>query len=165
MCCSALESLLDSKEIKPVHPKENQPWIFTGRTDVETKAPVLWPPDAKSWLMGNDSDAGKEVGGEGDDRGRHGWMASLTQWTWVWASSGRSWRTGRPDMLQSMGWQSRTWLTHQFRRLIRISRSETPTRRPDPGRGMCLAGSVVWGPSGRTSPAGPSGTFHPPLGG
>ena len=49
---------LDCKEIKPVHPKENQPWIFIGRTDAE--APILWPPDAKSWLIGKDPDAGKD---------------------------------------------------------------------------------------------------------
>ena len=53
-----LESPLESKEIKPINPKENQPWIFTGRTDAE--APILWPPDAKSWLTGKDPDAGKE---------------------------------------------------------------------------------------------------------
>ena len=46
-----------------------------------------------------------KAGGEGDDRGWDGWMASPTQWTWVWANSGRSWRTGKPAMLQSMGWQ------------------------------------------------------------
>ena len=45
-----LESLLNSKEIKTVNPKENQPWIFIGRTDAEAEAPILWPPDAKSWL-------------------------------------------------------------------------------------------------------------------
>ena len=55
-----LESPLDSKEIKPVHPKGNQPWIFTGKTDAETKAQILWPSDAKSWLTGKDPDAGKE---------------------------------------------------------------------------------------------------------
>ena len=53
------ESPWDSKEIKPVHPKGNQSWIFIGRTDVEADAPVLWPPDAKSWLFGKDPDAGK----------------------------------------------------------------------------------------------------------
>ena len=52
-----LESPLDSKEIKPVNPKGIQPWTFTGRT--EAKAPILWPPDAKSWLTGKDLDAGK----------------------------------------------------------------------------------------------------------
>ena len=54
-----LESPLDSK-IKPVNPKGNQPWIFTGRTDAEAEAPVLWPPDAKSQLNGKDPDAGKD---------------------------------------------------------------------------------------------------------
>ena len=55
-----LESPLDCKEILPVCPKGNQAWIFTGRTDAETEAPILWPPDAKSWLIGKDLDAGKD---------------------------------------------------------------------------------------------------------
>ena len=55
-----LESPLDSKEIKPVHPKGNQSWIFIGRTDAEAAAPILWPPDVKSWLIGKDPDAGKD---------------------------------------------------------------------------------------------------------
>ena len=55
-----LESPLDSKEIKPVNPKGNQPWIFIGRTDAEAEAPVLWPPDVKSRLIGKDPDAGKD---------------------------------------------------------------------------------------------------------
>ena len=50
---------LDSKEIKPVNPKRNQPWIFIGRTDAEAEAPILWPPDAKNWFIGKDPDAGK----------------------------------------------------------------------------------------------------------
>ena len=49
-----LESPLDSKEIKPVNAKENQPWIFPGRTDAEAETPTLWPPDGKSWLIGKD---------------------------------------------------------------------------------------------------------------
>ena len=55
-----LESPLDCKEIKPVNPKGNQPWIFIGRTDAEAKAPVLWPPDMKSWLIRTDPDARKD---------------------------------------------------------------------------------------------------------
>ena len=55
-----LESPLACKETKPVHPKGNQPWIFIGRTDGEAEAPVLWPPDAKSQLIGKDPDAGKD---------------------------------------------------------------------------------------------------------
>ena len=56
-----LESPLDSKEIQPVHPKGNQSWIFIGRTDAETEIPILWPPDARNWLTGKDSDAGKNL--------------------------------------------------------------------------------------------------------
>ena len=55
---------LDSKEIKPVNPKGNQSWILTGRTDTETEAPILWPLDAKSGLIGTDPDAGKDWGQE-----------------------------------------------------------------------------------------------------
>ena len=55
-----LESPLASKEIKPVHPKGNQPWIFIGMTDAETETPILWPPDMKIWLTGKDSDAEKD---------------------------------------------------------------------------------------------------------
>ena len=54
------ESLLDCKEIQPVHPKENQSWIFIGRTDAEAEAPVLWPPDSNNWLIGKDPEAGKD---------------------------------------------------------------------------------------------------------
>ena len=57
-----LESHLDSKVIKLVNPNRNQPWIFPGRTDAEAEAPILWPPDGKSWLTGKDPDAGKDKG-------------------------------------------------------------------------------------------------------
>ena len=56
--------MLDSKEIKPVNPKGNQPWIFIGKTDAESEAPILWPPDAKNQLIGKDPDAGKDWGQE-----------------------------------------------------------------------------------------------------
>ena len=55
-----LESPLDCKEIQPVHPKGDQFWVFIGRTDTEAETPVLWPPHAKSWLIGKDPDAGKD---------------------------------------------------------------------------------------------------------
>ena len=55
-----LESPLDCKEIKPVNPKGNQPWIFIGRTDAEAEPPILWPKDVKNWLIGKDPDAGKD---------------------------------------------------------------------------------------------------------
>ena len=67
-----LESPLDCEEIKPITPKGNQSWIFIGRTDAEAEAPVLWPPDVKSWFIRKDPDAGKdwrlgEKGTTGDD--------------------------------------------------------------------------------------------------
>jgi len=59
-----LESPLDCKEIQPVHPKRGQPWVFFGRNDAKAETPVLWPPHAKSWLIGKDSDAGRDSGQE-----------------------------------------------------------------------------------------------------
>ena len=59
-----LESPLDCKEIQPVHPKGDQSWVFTGRTGAEAETPILWPPHAKSWLIGKDSDAGRDWGQE-----------------------------------------------------------------------------------------------------
>ena len=56
----SLESPLDCKEIQPIRPKGNQSWIFIGRTDAEAETPILWPPDMKNWLIGKDSDAGRD---------------------------------------------------------------------------------------------------------
>ena len=110
-----LENSLDSKEIQPVHPKGDKSWIFTGRTDVEAETPILWPPDAKSWLIWKDPDAGKDwrQEEEGDNRGLDGWMPSPTQCTWVWVGSRSWWWTGNPGVLQSMGLQrvGNDWVT------------------------------------------------------
>ena len=109
------ESPLDCKKIQPVHPKGDQSWVFIGRTDVETETPVLWPPHAKSWPTGRRPWCweGLGAGGEADDRGWDGWMASLTRWTWVWVDSRSWWWTGRPGMLQFMGLQrvGHNWVT------------------------------------------------------
>ena len=59
-----LESPLDCKETQPVHPKGDQSWVFIGRTDAEAETPILWPPHAKSWLIGKDPDAGRDWGQE-----------------------------------------------------------------------------------------------------
>ena len=59
-----LESPLDCKDVQPVYPKGDQSWVFIGRTDVETETPVLWPPHAKSSLLGKDLDAGRDLGQE-----------------------------------------------------------------------------------------------------
>ena len=84
-----LESPLDNKETKSVNPKGNQPWIFIGRTDATFGVPILWPPEKlthwkRPWCWER-----LRTRGEGGNQGWDGWMASLTQWTWVWANSGR----------------------------------------------------------------------------
>ena len=77
---TTLESPLDCKEIQPIHPKGNQSWIFIGRTDAEAETPILWPPDVKSWLLGNDPDVGKDwrqekkVTAEDEMVGWHHWL-------------------------------------------------------------------------------------------
>ena len=109
-----LESPLDCKEIQPVHLKGNQSWMFIERADAEAETPTLWPRDAKNRLIWKDPDSGEdwrqEEKGTTEDK-MVGWMASLTQWTWVWVSSRSWWWTARPGELQSMGSQSQTWLS------------------------------------------------------
>ena len=109
-----LESPLDSKEIQPVYPKGNQSWIFIGRTEAEAETPILWPPDAKNWLIWKDPYAGKDWGRE--EKGTTedemvGWHHRLNGRVWI--RSGSWWWTGKPGMLQSMGSQkSRIQLSH-----------------------------------------------------
>ena len=113
-CWRRLKNPLGCKEIKPINSKENQSWIFIGRTDA--KALTLWPPVVKRRLIRKDPDAWKVWGKEEKGMtGDNGWMASLTQWTWVWANSrSLEWRTGKPDVLQYMGWPERyDWVTKQ----------------------------------------------------
>ena len=125
-----LESPLDCKEMQPVHSKGNQSWIFIGRTDAEAKTPKLWPPDARTdslektlMLGGHQSGAG----GEGDDKGWDGWMASPTRWTWVWVNYRSWWWTGRPGMLRFMGSQrvghdlvtELNWTEYSFKNIIK----------------------------------------------
>ena len=107
-----LESPLDCKEIQPVHSEIDQPWNFFGRTDAKAETPVLWPPHAKSWVIGKDSDVGRDWGQEekGTTEDEMGWMASPTRWTWVWVNSRSWWWTKRPDVLPFIGLQSQTWL-------------------------------------------------------
>ena len=102
-----LASPLDSKEIKQVNLKGNQPRIFIGRTDAEAETPTTWPPDADSRLTGKETWCWERLKAEGEegDRGWGGWMASPIQWTWTWANSERWWGTRKPGVLQSMGLQ------------------------------------------------------------
>ena len=97
---------LDSKEIQPVHPNGNQSWMSLEGLMLKLNINTLatWCKELthlkRPWYWER-----LKVGGEGDNRGWHGWMASPTQWTWVWINSGSWWWTGRPGMLQSMGSQ------------------------------------------------------------
>ena len=112
-----LESPLDCKEIKPVNPKGNQPCIFIGRTDCWSRTSntlATWWEEATHWKRSWCWERLK-ARGEGDDRGWDGWMASSTQWMWVWANPGKQWRTGKPGVLQSVGSQRvrHNWVTEQ----------------------------------------------------
>ena len=109
-----LESPLHCQEIQSVHSKGDQPWVFFGRNDAKDETPLLWPPHVKRthwktlWCW-----KGLRAGGEGDDRGWDGWMASLTRWTWVWVNSRSWWWTGRSGVVRFMGSQivGHNWVT------------------------------------------------------
>ena len=112
----ALESPLDCKKIQQVHSKGYQPWDFFGRNDAKAEIPVLWPTSCEElthwkrlWCW-----EGLWAGGEGDDRGWDGWMASPTRWMWVWVNSGRWCWTGRPGVLRFTGSQrvGHDWVTN-----------------------------------------------------
>ena len=102
-----LESPLDCKESQSVYPKGDQSWVSIGRTDAEAETPILWPPHAKSWLIGKDLDArrdwGQEEKGTTEDE-MTGWHHQLDGHE-TWANSGSWWWTGRPGVLQFMGSQ------------------------------------------------------------
>ena len=110
-----LESPLDCKEIQPVHSKGSQSWIFIGRTDAKAESLILWPPDAKNWLIGNDPDAGKdwrqEEKGTTEDEmvGWHHWLDRHDFEQALGVGDGQ----GRPGVLQSMGLQrvAHDWVT------------------------------------------------------
>ena len=112
------ESPLDSKEIKPVNLKGDQPWIFTGRTDAEAEwrssILVIWYEQTTHWKSPWCWEGLRAKGEEGI-RGWDGWTASPMQWTWTWANSRRWWGTGRPGVLQSIGLQrvGHNWAAEQ----------------------------------------------------
>ena len=106
-----LESPLDCKEIQPVHPKEDQSWVFIESTDAEAETPILWPPHANSWLIGKDSDAGRDWEQEKGTRedlmtGWHHWLdGDEFGWT-LWVGDGQ----GGLACCNSLVAKSQTWL-------------------------------------------------------
>ena len=116
-----LESPLDCKEIQPVHSEGDQPWDFFGRSDFEAETPVLWPPDVKSWLIGKDSDAGRDCGqeekGTAEDEmagWHHGLDGRESEWTpGVGGGQGGvvccdSWGRKESDMTKRLNWTEGT---------------------------------------------------------
>ena len=117
-----LESPLDCKEIQPVHSKGDQPWVFFGRTDAKAATPVLWPPHAKSWLIGKDSDAGRDWGqeekgmSEDEMAGWHHWLDGRESGWTPRVGDGQgglvcfdSWGRKESDMTERLNWSELNW--------------------------------------------------------
>ena len=123
MLGKTLESPLDCKEIQTVHPKGDQSWVFTGKTAVgswNSNTLATWCEELTHWKRPWCWERLKAR--ERYDRGWDGWMASPTQWTWVWVNSGSWWWTGRPGMLQFMGLQrvGHDWATTKIGGILGI---------------------------------------------
>ena len=117
-----LESPLYCKEIQPIHPKRDQSWVFTGRTDAEAETPILWPPHTKSWLVGKDPDAGRDWGQEEKGMTENemaGWHHQLDghefeQTLGVGDGQGglvccNSWGHKESDMTEQLNWTELNW--------------------------------------------------------
>ena len=127
--CGVGEDSWESKDIQPVHSKGDQPWVFFGRTDAKAETPVLWPPHAKSWLIGKDSDAGRDRGQE--EKGMTedemaGWHHRLDRHEFGWTpgvGDGQgglaccsSWGCKESDTTEQLNWTELTlWKTMKLR--------------------------------------------------
>ena len=120
-----LGSLLDCKEIQPVHPKGDQSWVFIGGTDAKAETPLLWPPDAKNWLIGKDPDAGRDWGQEEKgttedemaewhhrlDGHEFEWIPGVGQGGLACCSS---WGCKESDMTEQLNWTELSYQTKNF---------------------------------------------------
>ena len=131
-----LKSLLDFKEIQPVHPKGDRSWVFIERTDVEAETPILWPFDAKSWFIGKDPDAGKDWGQE--EKGMTedemvGWHHRHNGHGFGWTLGVRdgqgglvccsSWGCKESDTTEWLNWTELNWLLVKNVSKLRVERN------------------------------------------
>ena len=144
-----LESPFNCKEIKPVNPEGNQSWILIGRTDAEAETLATWCEEltGKDWCCER-----LTTGGEGDDRGWDGWMASPTRWAWVWASSGSWWWKG--SLMCYSRWGHRVghnWATEMNWKTAKMPALKTPVLHTEEARVYhpvltFFSGSQFWMP-------------------
>ena len=148
---SPLESPLDCKEIQPVHSKWDRPWVFFGRNDAKAETPVLWPPHAKSWLIGKDSDAGRDWGQEekriteDEMAGWHHHRLDGHEFEWTPGQGGLAccspWGCKELDTTEWLNWTNWTEL---------LSPGYLPNPEIKLGCSALLAGSLMTEPPGKS---------------
>ena len=159
-----LESPLDCKEIQPDHPKEDQFWVFIGRTDAEAETPILWPPDAKSWLIGKDPDAGRDWGQE--EKGTTedevaGWQHQLDGCEFEWTpgvSDGQggltccdSWGCKESDTTEWLNWTELKG-TAKEGKVFQVTDTMRPSQDLNPSSLTAkISSELDWGPGINTN--------------